>query len=357
MKKIEIFLKNLLLKVLFFFNPVKKQSQLPTFNSNSNLLFIRLNRIGDALVTTPLLSEIKRQIGCKIYVLADRKNHFIFKNNPDIDEVFIFQKGLKAFLSINKIIKNKAIDAVIDLHDDVSTTVSFLIALAKTKYKFGLKKSNAKLYTNVVEKIDSKTNHVILRNIKLLELFNLKANIKDLSVHYYPTDSEKLLAQEQIVKMSPNNKFLIGVNISAGSEARFWGVENYKKLFSSLAKFDARILLFCSAKDFHYAQNITTIENIYPVTDSFGIFASAILSLNFLITPDTSIVHIASIKKIPVFGLYVKYNTEDMVWSPYNTDFEYVETKEPTLKNISYEQVLNKLEPFLEKYINVKKYS
>jgi len=49
-----------------------------------------------------------------------------------------------------------------------------------------------------------------------------------------------------------------------------------------------------------------------------------------------------------VFGLYVKYNTTDMVWSPYQTDFEYVETTEPTLKNISFTEVEKKLNPFGE---------
>lgn len=357
MKKIEIFLKNILLNILVLFNPVKKQKELPVFNSGSNLLFIRLNRIGDALVTTPLLHEIKKNIGCKIFVLADKKNHFIFRNNPAIDDVIIFPKGLKGILSINDIIKTKNIDAVIDLHDDVSTTVSFLIALAKTKYKLGLKKSNSTLFTNIIEKIDPATNHVIVRNLKIAELFNIKINLNEVSVRFYPTDVETKIAEDQLRQMNPDNKFIIGVNISAGSEARFWGVENFKNLLSSLSKFDAKIIIFCSEKDLHYAQAITSLDNIYPVTDRFGIFAAAILKINILITPDTSIVHIASIKKIPVFGLYVKYNTNDMVWSPYQTDFEYIETKEPTLKNISFTQVIKKLEPFLEKYINVKKHS
>lgn len=357
MKRIELYLKNFLLKLLVLFNPVEKQLQNPVFTSNSNLLFIRLNRIGDALVTTPLLFEIKKAIGCHIFVLADKKNHFVFRNNPSIDEVIIYSKGLKGFFSINQIIKDRAIDAVVDLHDDVSTTVSYLIALAKTKYKLGLKKSNYTIYTNVTERLDSKSNHVIERILKLSELFNLKIDYNSVSVRFYQTDVENKIATEQIMQMNVDNKFLVGVNISAGSEARFWGVENYQKLLQTLSKFNVRVILFCPPKDLHYALEITSEENIYPVTESFGIFAAAILNLNILITPDTSIVHIASIKKIPVFGLYVKYNTTDMVWSPYQTDFEYVETTEPTLKNISFTEVKKKLNPFLEKYIHAKRSS
>jgi len=139
MKRIEWYLKNFLLKLLVLFNPVEKQLQNPVFTSNSNLLY-QVKSDWDALVTTPLLFEIKKAIGCHIFVLADKKNHFVFRNNPSIDEVIIYSKGLKGFFSINQIIKDRAIDAVVDLHDDVSTTVSYLIALAKTKYKTRIKK-------------------------------------------------------------------------------------------------------------------------------------------------------------------------------------------------------------------------
>ena len=59
----------------------------------------------------------------------------------------IFEKGLGGFKNFNKIINQKSIDAVIDIHDDVSTTVSLLVASARVKYKFALKKSNYTLFT------------------------------------------------------------------------------------------------------------------------------------------------------------------------------------------------------------------
>jgi ADP-heptose:LPS heptosyltransferase len=355
MKKIEIFFKNIFLKLLVLFNPVKKQTELTVFNSKSNLLFIRLNRIGDALVTTPLLWEIKQQLGCQIIVLADKKNHFVFKNNPSIDKVIVFNKKLSDFFNFNKLLKDESIEAIVDLHDDVSTTVSFLVAIAKIRLKFGLKKSNYSVYSHTVEKLNPRSNHVIERILNLSSIFNLKIDKRNVSVKYFPTDPEKQIASNQLEQMNPGSKFLIGINISAGSDARFWGVENYKKLLTTLSKYQSRIIIFCSEKDLHFAKQIIDVNSIYPTTDSFGIFASAILNLNFLITPDTSIVHIASIKRIPIFGLYVKYKTDDMIWSPYNTDFEYVETEEPTLSNVSFDEVKNKLIPFLEKHLNVKR--
>ena len=70
-----------------------------------------------------------------------------------------------------------------------------------------------------------------------------------------------------------------------------------------------------------------------------------------LFSPDTATIHLASIHKKPVFGIYVQYNTDDMVWSPYRSDFDCVITKEPTLENVKFEDVILKFEPFLQKYL------
>ena len=82
--------------------------------------------------------------------------------------------------------------------------------------------------------------------------------------------------------MNFNNKFLIGINISAGSRARFWGVDNYKHLLEELSKYDACIIIFSSDNDLKLANQIAKKKHIYPITKEFGIFAAAIMKLDFL---------------------------------------------------------------------------
>ncbi len=77
-----------------------------------------------------------------------------------------------------------------------------------------------------------------------------------------------------------------------------------------------------------------------------------ISQLNLLLTPDTMAVHLASAFEIPVFGIYVHYNTDELIWSPYKSDFDCVVTKEPNLKNVTFEEVNKKFNPFLEKQIS-----
>jgi ADP-heptose:LPS heptosyltransferase len=351
MKKIEIILKNLLLKLLLLLKGKSNGPVKNTFDENSKILFIRLNRIGDALVTTPLLHEIKMSLKCKIYVLADRKNCVAYTNNRDIDELVIFEKGIKGFLNILRFIKDENIDTVVDLHDDVSTTVSFLIALCNAPNKFGLGKKNKNIYTRTVPRPESKIHHVVDRIMEIAKLFNIHPDMSRVKLHYY-LDKTSIDNAEKLISCKFNeSRFLVGINISAGSQARFWGIDNFKNLLDYLSHYNINILLLSSPRDSEAAAKIAGNNYNYFYSNDFSMFAAVISKLDLLFTPDTAVIHLASAYSIPTFGIFVKYNTEDVIWSPFNTKFDCIVTTNNSLNGITVDQVTAGLKPFLEKQL------
>ena len=351
MKKIEIFLKNVLLKVLLVLSVRKNGNKGDNLTNFKSVLFIRLNRIGDALVSTPLLHLVKKNTGCRIFLLADKKNYFAFYNNPDIDKLIVFKKGLMGIYEVLRVMKDNNIDTVVDLHDDVSTTVSFIVALSSVKNKFALKKGNELIYTKTIERPDRSKVHVVDRLLELGKLFNLNTDKNQMRICYYPENKSFEMADNFLKNRFDTNNFIVGINISAGSQARFWGTNNYKRLIKFLNNYDLSYLLLAKPEDFSIARQIIDKER-FIFTSDFDNFCALISRLNLLFTPDTSTVHIAAVFNIPVFGIYVNYNTDEMVWTPYNTDFEAVITKEPTLHNIKFNEVEKKLDPFLKKLLN-----
>jgi ADP-heptose:LPS heptosyltransferase len=188
-------------------------------------------------------------------------------------------------------------------------------------------------------------------------LFKLKSEPEKINVLFEPDKSSISNASEFISHRFPVNKFLVGINISAGSDARFWGIGKFRQLIDDLSPYNINILLLCSEKDLDSASQIAGSELPIYYRPSFDEFCAVIPFLNFLITPDTSIVHVASAFKIPVFGLYVHYNTHDTIWSPYRSEFDCIITEEPTLKNIPNEEVNKKMLPLFEKiYMNKENY-
>ena len=70
---------NLIYSKLFIFKPF----------SPKKILIIRIDRLGDAVVTTPLIKALKDvSPDVKIYVLASTKNRLLFENNPYVEKVF-----------------------------------------------------------------------------------------------------------------------------------------------------------------------------------------------------------------------------------------------------------------------------
>jgi ADP-heptose:LPS heptosyltransferase len=347
MKKFEIILKNLFLKILLLFNSAGRKT--PAFSNSkySRILVIRLNRIGDALAITPFIKELKNGTGAEIHVLADRKNSFAFSNNHYINKVIVFEKGLKGFFRTVRLLNNNKYDAVVDLHDDISTTVSFLLALLNVPRKYGLKKGNENLYTNTIDRLEPSTHHVIDRSLELLKLFSIKPGQEGINVVYAPSTAGIKKAEEFIHHNFKSGKYLFGINISAGSDARFWGVDRFKKLISFLESYDIEIMILSPIRDLHLAEQIAEGRPVFASPD-FDEFCAAISKLDFLFTPDTSAVHIASAFNIPVFGLYVKYNTNDMIWSPYKSKFDCIITTEPNLNTVSFEETIAKFKPFFE---------
>jgi ADP-heptose:LPS heptosyltransferase len=348
MKKIEYILKNLLLSLLLLFKGKPNGAVKESIDQSSKILFIRLNRIGDALISTPLIHEIKKSLNCKIYLLADRNNIAAFTNNQDIDSLVLFNKGIKGFFEILKFIKTEQIDTVVDLHDDVSTTVSFLIALCSAQNKFGLAKGNDNIYTRTVPRLDSKTNHVVDRVIRISELFNVHPDRSKIKLYYYLDKASTEHADKFISEKFKQHKLLVGINISAGNDARFWGIDNFKGLLDYLSTFDVNILLLSSPKDSEIAAEIAENKYNYFFSNEFSRFAAVISRLDLLFTPDTAAIHLASAFAVPTFGVFVKYNTDDVIWSPYNTKFDCVVTNNHNLSTISVQQVIKSLKPFIE---------
>ncbi len=351
MKKIEIFIRKLFLKLLLLIIPKKKLVNEIFLNENSVILFIRLNRIGDALVTTPLLYLLRKKTNYQINVVASSYNYFIF-SPPIVDNIIVYdKKKVNIFKLINKINKLKP-DLIVDLHDDVSTTVSLILALSKSKYKAGFNKINRNLYNYIIEKPEPSNTHIIERLMEFAKIFNISYLKEEVKIFYNVQEKCLENANNYLFKNNLKNYFKIGINISAGSDARFWGIKNYKGLVSEIIKYpEIKVILLCSPQDKHKAMEIS--DGSIPIfyDESFENFSAMISKLNLLITPDTSVVHIASAFNVPVFGLYVKYSTNDMIWSPYNTEFECIITEHPTLKNIKLEDTIIKLKPFLEKLL------
>ena len=69
-----------------------------------------------------------------------------------------------------------------------------------------------------------------------------------------------------------------------------------------------------------------------------------------MITPDTSLVHIARAFNVPVVGLYCQYMKNFLLWKPYNQQYgSVVSNNNDDVFDITVDQVFNEFENTLVK--------
>ncbi|MBK7867027.1 MAG: hypothetical protein IPJ75_08590 [Ignavibacteriales bacterium] len=214
-----------------------------------------------------------------------------------------------------------------------------------------IKRGNFQLFTHLVDKLDPRKFHVIERCLKLIELVvgdqKMEGILTTPEIRYFPSKEDIENVNRYFAGKFSDSGFIVGINISAGSMARYWGTENFRKLVVYLKEKKIEYLLLCSTRDIKLSLEIDPYSERTYYTPGFGEFCAMVGKINLLFSPDTATVHLASIYNIPVFGLYVKYETEDIIWYPYNTRYEAVVTSSPTLKDVKFLQVMEKFDPFL----------
>ncbi len=348
LKQIEIFFRKLALKIFLNFKSVKEETNKIVLDEKSKVLILRLNKIGDALATTPLISLLKEKTNCEITILADTKNHFIFDNNQNVTMVIIFDKKKLGIGGTSKLLNANDFDVIIDSHSDVSTTLSFLVGLSNAKYKVALRKNNRKLFTHSIE---SKTDiHIIDEVLLLAEIFNFEHTKENTKIEYNPS----IEARQAVVDFIIENKLdrtkpLVGINISAGSNSRYWGTDRFNRLVKYLENYDIEIIILHSPKDTERALRISRKNSTVFSDKSFDEFTSMIYELDFLFTPDTSAVQLASSKKTPMFILYVHKATAKK-WCPYNSAYDCAIIEDENFARLSFGRVLNSFVSFFDNF-------
>ncbi len=345
MKKVEHFFKNLALDAFMAVQAKKSAADPPHLTPADTVVFLRLNRIGDALVSTPLIQYLKQRFGCRTVVVADVQNHFVYDNNPDVDHVVVYRKGPLGIWNARQEAQAYAPTVVIDLHEQLSTTVSLLAGLLRAPYKVAIQKRNASLFTHTVPNLDPARHHVVERLAHLGTVFGPTAQPSALRVSYQVSAGATRQAQDFLRTAFPGAHRFIGINTSAGGEARFWGVENYQRLAAALRAQGLTPVVLTAPADWERVTRGIAPAQVF-CSPSFEVFAAVISQMTVLFSPDTSAVHVAAAYQIPVFGLYVAERVGHLNWHPYGSRYEWIITPD-AVSDIPFEQAWEHFSQFL----------
>ena len=269
-------------------------------------LIIRFSSIGDIVLTTPVVRNLKQQVeDAEIHYLTKPQFKSIIENNPYIDKVHTLKSSFKD--TVHEL-RYEHFDYVIDLHRNIRT------ARFKNQLKiisFAFDKLNKEKWLLVNLKINKLPDiHIVDRYLDTLKVFDLKNDQKGLD-YFIPKDDIV-----DVKSISENLKDgYVGVVIGAYHNTKKLTKE---KTISICTQIDKPILLLGGPDNKEEGEEIKNIigKNIYNTCGNFNINQSASLvkQAKVILTPDTGLMHVASAFKkkiisvwgntIPEFGMY-----------------------------------------------------
>lgn len=287
------------------------------------VLFVRIDgKIGDYIVSSFAFRELKKNNpNLVIDIVGDNSMKEILKLNPNIDNYYVInKKSYIELFKIVKILKKNNYDIVFDPSDGVKPKQIYFLKSINSKINIGYNKKEYGVYNKKIEKNNDKMSNIYK---KMLEIIN----VENIDTSYDIPFCKK--SEENIGKYISENKIkdLIVVNFFGASKRRKINKENALKLLNNIQEKykNSSIIILDSPNDKEEISKILNEikgENIYFYNNSKTILdvISIIKRSSLVISPDTSIVHIAEglNKKIIAFYKNDKENIEK--WGINNND-------------------------------------
>ncbi|MGW8315557.1 MAG: glycosyltransferase family 9 protein [Bacteroidales bacterium] len=131
-------------------------------------LIVRFSSIGDIVLTTPVVRQLKRQVdGASVHYLTKSAFAPILESNPYIDQIHVFNGG--ALNTLIRQLKSLEFDYIIDLHHNAR---SQHVKLKLKRMDFSVNKLNFRKWLLVNFKWDRMPDvHMVDRNLDTIRHF------------------------------------------------------------------------------------------------------------------------------------------------------------------------------------------
>lgn len=286
------------------------------------ILLVRLERIGDVLVSVPVLRALRARYPTgRIDLLVSRANYAVRDAvAPFVDRVWCYEKTVGSAVRLLGALRRARYDAVVDLIDHPSATAQFVVRWCRPRAAVGLLHAESGGYTHAAPRLDPATVHPVERFAQLLLPFGIDPAVEPLDLEYR-LDADAVDAARAVLG-ARTRPLRFGVNLSARRPDRYWGRARYVALIRHVAARDPRFAIsVCgTARDADEVRQVAeaTGAQAVPAQASLHAFAAILHEFDLLLTPDTAVVHLAAAWKLPTVALY---QPEPGVapWLPYRT--------------------------------------
>ncbi len=276
-------------------------------NKVNRILVIKFGGIGDILLSTPVLPNLKNYFPeSTINFLTLRHSRDILIDNPYLSRAFTYDPSEDKSWCLIKNIRSQKYDLVIDLFGNPRTAL--ITFLSGARYRFGFDFRGRNYAYNIKVKGRGGIVHNVEFNLDSLRALDIPIVSREL---YLPINIvHKEFADNFIRVNNIDSKKIIGISKTGGWESKRYKADDYIELINLLNEvYDVNFILFWGNKkersDCDYIRDRIKKNNVFVIPDSPIRYLGAIIKhCDIVIGNDSGPLHIAVAMGVPTLGIY-----------------------------------------------------
>ncbi len=296
------------------------------------ILIIRPDRVGDVVLATPLIRELRKTFpGAFIAVLVRPYTKDVLLNNSNIDEIIIDDyegkdKGWAGFWrQVFKLRRYKFNIALHLLPTQRHAWMTFFAGI-KTRVNVGIRLYGVLTFMKYI----SRNKYIPLRHeadysLDLGRKIGVKS--KNLEPEIFLSDEEIELAKKLIPKN--DDEIIIGINPLSGRSAPNWELDKYveltKKILDEIPSAKLYINLHNDFKAKEKFEKLKSERINLLISNSLHELILYTSRFDVLISPSTGTMHIASALKVPTVSMFCPLPAcSPKLWGPLGNKHEII---------------------------------
>jgi len=283
--------------------------------SPRQILCLRLERIGDLVMTLPALAELRACVPeAAIDLVVGSWNKSLARSIPGIREVEVADanwlarddagRSLEGLLLGATSWRQRGYDLAINFEPDIRTNM--LLAAVGARWTAGFARGGGGPLVDSALDYDT-SRHTTVNAIGLVRSLFPAATVP--AVDFQLELPEAARAEAARLLLPVKGDVTIGIHVSAGREVKQWPVERFRDVARVLQERGAALVFTGSADDRAMVDAVRASLNPQSVLDLTGrvdvpVLASVIARLDLLLTVDTGPMHLASATGTPIVAIF-----------------------------------------------------
>jgi len=269
------------------------------------ILVIKLRAIGDVLLSTVVLDNLRRGFPtAEIHFLTEPAASGLLKYHPAVDQVQVFDRRRMSGVDLIGAVRRQRYNLVVDLFGNPRTAL--VTRLSGAEHRVGYRfRGRTYAYNHGVEPRGDRVHNTEF-NLDALVAIGLPIHTSVPRIILGPEDRSR--AGEFLATVVPTGGPLVAINAGGGWYTKRWGGERFASLADLLiTRHEARILILWGPGERSEAEGIAGFmrnRGTLPPETSLLQLAGLLEQCALLVTNDSGPMHIAAAMGTPVLAIF-----------------------------------------------------